>query len=898
MVRTPRARGLPGPLGRDGLPRRAGRSPSSPAVTSYADLAVGPDPDDALAPATTTPRPVAVDDGHALDGRLRPGRGGRHGGARPACRCRSSRRRSTSSSWSASATAPPAAGAERLAALARRPPLHRRAGRSAAPGTPTNNSEQDRAGYRSRDRRGEQSFALEWPDPPRPRPVDRRRAARRRPRVCPAPGCTRRSARSRRAGGDEALAERGADRAVAGDVGLLPLAVHRRRRRRDRDWARDHARRHVRPAGVRPDAALRPPALRRAARHVARRLDRRRRRRPGPRRRPAPAARRAARPGVATGDARRPRASGAAANVDADLVDVLRHRGATSTGLRPAAGARPALPAPPAAVPRRGPRRASASSPGCGRSRPTLPRRVGLTRSRRRRPVRLRRRDRDASPCRSCATTADDRGVHRRAPRRRPRRARRAGADRRRAAAARAAPPRAAARPRRGRRPLLLAGAVARPAATRRRARRPRRRQPDAQRGPGRAAGPPGPRHAARVGEHLAGLHRLRRRRSCAPSASCARRWPRSATADPVARRAPCCPRCSTPRRTGSTRGSRRWPPAASPRSAAAQPDGVSDSAATAGSRTSAPSPAAPVAEPPPDEPGPLIAPLDDPGFIVAPSLDQATTAALLRERPPRPRRPRRQPLRHQAHVGPRSASPSGSSTASARASPLGTLLGYDVERRLHEVGLDELIDDVRRIAPPADRGRRRGRRRPHALDGLVLHEGGARRRRTVLDQIGPRPGRRRAGTRMRQVLTRLDAAVDAAADAVTAEGVHQLARGNLARAPRRSTTSPAAMPRRRHSSSCARRAPARRSPTASPIVLDAADAHRRPDERVGGRAPSPRARGRTAPRRLGCPPARPGHRRRRRRRRARRPRRRRRRAPRAAADARPRRARPRVDQR
>src|SRR5690606_5085602 len=58
----------------------------------------------------------------------------------------------------------PVRGAERLAALV---DAHRYSDGFSIldPGTPTNNSADERAGYASRDRRAESSFALEWSDP-------------------------------------------------------------------------------------------------------------------------------------------------------------------------------------------------------------------------------------------------------------------------------------------------------------------------------------------------------------------------------------------------------------------------------------------------------------------------------------------------------------------------------------------------------------------------------------------------------------------------------------------------------------------------------------------------------------------------------------------------------------
>jgi len=192
--------------------------------------------------------------------------------------------------------------------------------------------------------------------------------------------------------------------------------------------------------------------------------------------------------------------------------------------------------------------------------------------------------------------------------------------------------------------------------------------------------------------------------------------------------------------------------------------------------------PAAPVADLPLDEPGPLVSAPDDPGFILAPSLNQASTAALLREA-------------HLAHGG-ADDSPYAIKLTSDRVRlaerlfdgvrqgiPLGVLLGYDVERRLHDAHLDEFIDDVRRIAPPAGRDGDEAVTSRTQIDGLVLQRLWAANEDGVLAQIEGLAAGDPRRDRLARVLAWLDAAVDAAADAVTAEGIFQLARGNLARA-------------------------------------------------------------------------------------------------------------------
>ncbi|HYO38076.1 MAG TPA: hypothetical protein VER39_00300 [Nocardioidaceae bacterium] len=176
-----------------------------------------------------------------------------------------------------------------------------------------------------------------------------------------------------------------------------------------------------------------------------------------------------------------------------------------------------------------------------------------------------------------------------------------------------------------------------------------------------------------------------------------------------------------------------------------------------------------------PDEPGPLTTPADDPGFIHAPSLNQASTAALLRNA-------------HLSHGGERS-SPYAIELTSARVrlakqlfegvrqgQPIGALLGYSFERTLHNAGLDDLVDDFRALAPLPGAATPSGVRRL-VVDGLLL----ARMWNDDPDQvIAPGDPRHELAAK---VLDTLEDAVDAAADALHAEGAFQMVRGNPARA-------------------------------------------------------------------------------------------------------------------
>ncbi|HEX6052710.1 MAG TPA: hypothetical protein VFZ21_25770, partial [Gemmatimonadaceae bacterium] len=172
-----------------------------------------------------------------------------------------------------------------------------------------------------------------------------------------------------------------------------------------------------------------------------------------------------------------------------------------------------------------------------------------------------------------------------------------------------------------------------------------------------------------------------------------------------------------------------------------------------------------------PDEPGPLVAAPNDPGFVHAPSLNQASAAALLRNA-------------HLSHGGERD-SPYAIELTSGRVrlarqlfegvrqgQPIGALLGYTFERNLHEAGLDALIDDFRAVAPLPGAADRR-----IVVDGLTL----ALKWRDTPDSVLPPSHALHA--RAKKVLDALEVAVDAAADAVNAEGAFQIVRGNFARA-------------------------------------------------------------------------------------------------------------------
>jgi len=196
------------------------------------------------------------------------------------------------------------------------------------------------------------------------------------------------------------------------------------------------------------------------------------------------------------------------------------------------------------------------------------------------------------------------------------------------------------------------------------------------------------------------------------------------------------------------------------------------------------PAPARAVTVAPAGEQAPIYLTPDDPGFVHAPSLTQAATVALLRNG-------------HLTH-----------STAAVRdllaidlsservrlanwlldgvrqGQPLGALLGYRFERRLHELKLDHFIKLFRDLAPLA--GTLQPTELPveaiaanNVVDGLKLHQ--LWKQKGVGIFVGlPHP------TMFQAVIAELNAlheALDAVSDAVVAESVYQVVRGNTARA-------------------------------------------------------------------------------------------------------------------
>ena len=162
-------------------------------------------------------------------------------------------------------------------------------------------------------------------------------------------------------------------------------------------------------------------------------------------------------------------------------------------------------------------------------------------------------------------------------------------------------------------------------------------------------------------------------------------------------------------------------------------------------------------------------------GFVHAPSLNQATTAAVLRagflahsDASPRPFEIDLSSgkVRLATHL----------LDGIREGQPLGALLGYRLERTMHDLGLDAFIDNLRTIAPMEG-----GATDLDVVDGLVLLQ-----KFHTDANFWNAAGLPAAGTTERTSLTgaigRLDDALDSVADLTLTESVHQLIRGNLLR--------------------------------------------------------------------------------------------------------------------
>jgi hypothetical protein len=201
-----------------------------------------------------------------------------------------------------------------------------------------------------------------------------------------------------------------------------------------------------------------------------------------------------------------------------------------------------------------------------------------------------------------------------------------------------------------------------------------------------------------------------------------------------------------------------------------------------------APTPS-PIATLPANEPAPLFAQPGDTGFIHAPSLTHAAAGALLRN----------------AHLGANDA-PSDTSPFAMRLSsrrvreaeqlldgmrqgqPLGALLGYRIERNLHEIGLDILVAPLRELAPLVA-----GKLEQTTLaletiaannvvDGLVLAGMWQSDPSTVSAKLQQAGATSDQLTKAGRELDQLVLTVTGLSDSVVAEAAYQMARGNPTR--------------------------------------------------------------------------------------------------------------------
>jgi hypothetical protein len=185
------------------------------------------------------------------------------------------------------------------------------------------------------------------------------------------------------------------------------------------------------------------------------------------------------------------------------------------------------------------------------------------------------------------------------------------------------------------------------------------------------------------------------------------------------------------------------------------------------------------VAQPPDGAPAPLVQDASGVGYVHAPSLAQAATAAVLRA----------------GHLSHAARDPNASTLAVDLSSSrvrtalglldgvrqgqsLGALLGYRTERLLHERGAHTAVEAVRGLAPPpvlTAPGTPEGLQARSVCDGLALSR---MDRAEVLGAVATADRATVAG-----VLDALGDAVDAVADLLLAESVHQIVRGNPGRA-------------------------------------------------------------------------------------------------------------------
>jgi hypothetical protein len=197
----------------------------------------------------------------------------------------------------------------------------------------------------------------------------------------------------------------------------------------------------------------------------------------------------------------------------------------------------------------------------------------------------------------------------------------------------------------------------------------------------------------------------------------------------------------------------------------------------------------------PAGEPGPLQSAANESGFIHAPSMMHAATAALLRN----------------AHLGPTgipSATGAFAIDLSSRrvreasrllegvrqGQPLGALLGYRVERLLHDTtvdngrSLDRFIAPLRRQAPLVARadaavtGPVDSIAANNVVDGLVLSRRWNEERTTVVAELSKAGFGTSDLSALTAILDTLADMIDGLTDALTAESAYQMVRGNTSR--------------------------------------------------------------------------------------------------------------------
>ena len=171
-------------------------------------------------------------------------------------------------------------------------------------------------------------------------------------------------------------------------------------------------------------------------------------------------------------------------------------------------------------------------------------------------------------------------------------------------------------------------------------------------------------------------------------------------------------------------------------------------------------------------------------GFIHAPSIGQANAAAVLRSGY-LAHRDQAEGARLQIDLSSRRVREALRLVDGVRqGQPLGALLGYRLEKRLHNLKLDGTIDQLRELAPLLG-GKQLPRSADEPLDAIAANNvvDGAKlleRFRTEADLLAPFGQDRQA---LEGEMMSLKDAVDAISDLGLAEGVYQAVQGNYARA-------------------------------------------------------------------------------------------------------------------